>query len=89
LVSTKSRRVRNTHGAGFPAAWWAELCLLTYFAQDLSIREGKLHQIPSIMQTGQRLGMQTIDMAFGDLLKRGLIDREVMPPNPMGGIAAA
>jgi twitching motility protein PilT len=53
------------------------------------IREGKLHQIPSIMQTGQRLGMQTIDMAFGDLLKRGLIDREVMPPNPMGGIAAA
>jgi twitching motility protein PilT len=53
------------------------------------IREGKLHQIPSIMQTGQRMGMQTIDMAFGDLLKRGLIEREVMPPNPMGGIAAA
>jgi twitching motility protein PilT len=53
------------------------------------IREGKLHQIPSIMQTGQRLGMQTIDMAFGELLKRGVIDREVMPVNPMAGIAAA
>src|SRR4051812_45501728 len=27
------------------------------------IREGKLHQIPSMMQTGQRSGMQTLDMA--------------------------
>ena len=40
------------------------------------IREGKIHQIPSTMQTGQKLGMQTLDMALQDLLGRGLITRE-------------
>jgi twitching motility protein PilT len=40
------------------------------------IREGKIHQIPSSMQTGQRLGMQTLDMALQDLVARGLITRE-------------
>jgi len=57
------------------------------------IREGKLHQIPSIMQTGQRMGMQTIDIAFGDLLKKGVIDRDALPADRnapgVGGIAAA
>src|ERR1700741_847200 len=32
------------------------------------IREAKLHQIQSMMQTGQRLGMQTLDMAIADLV---------------------
>ena len=40
------------------------------------IREGKIHQIPSTMQTGQKLGMQTLDMALHDLLARKLITRE-------------
>ena len=40
------------------------------------IREGKIHQIPSSMQTGQKLGMQTLDMALQDLLARNLITRE-------------
>jgi len=40
------------------------------------IREGKIHQIPSTMQTGQKLGMQTLDMALQDLLTRGLITKE-------------
>jgi twitching motility protein PilT len=40
------------------------------------IREGKIHQIPSTMQTGQKLGMQTLDMALQDLLGRGLITKE-------------
>jgi len=43
------------------------------------IREGKLHQVQSVMQTGQRVGMQTMDMAYADLLKRGLIDRDAIP----------
>jgi twitching motility protein PilT len=43
------------------------------------IREGKLHQIPSAMQTGQQVGMQTHDMALADLAKRGLIVREAPP----------
>jgi twitching motility protein PilT len=40
------------------------------------IREGKIHQIPSTMQTGQRLGMQTLDMSLQDLVARGVITRE-------------
>jgi len=43
------------------------------------IREGKTHQIPSMIQTGQRAGMQTLDMACADLLKRGLIEPASMP----------
>jgi twitching motility protein PilT len=40
------------------------------------IRENKIHQIPSTMQTGQRLGMQTLDMALQDLVSRGVITKE-------------
>jgi twitching motility protein PilT len=40
------------------------------------IREGKIHQLPSVMQTGQKQGMQTLDMALQDLVARGLITRE-------------
>ena len=40
------------------------------------IREAKIHQIPSVMQTSQKLGMQTLDMALQDLLTRGLITKE-------------
>ena len=40
------------------------------------IREGKIHQIPSMMQTGQKLGMQTLDMSLQDLVVRGLISKE-------------
>ena len=50
------------------------------------IREGKLHQIPSMMQTGQRIGMQTLDMAYADLLKRGLIEPSIVPKP--AGVAA-
>jgi hypothetical protein len=54
------------------------------------IREGKLHQIPSMMQTGQRMGMQTLDMALADLLKRGLIEPSALPAKPaMPGTAPA
>jgi twitching motility protein PilT len=40
------------------------------------IREGKVHQIPSVMQTSQGIGMQTMEMALKDLAQRGLITRE-------------
>jgi twitching motility protein PilT len=46
------------------------------------IRESKLHQIPSAIQTGQRVGMQTHDMALADLVKRGLIEPTAVPPRP-------
>ena len=40
------------------------------------IRENKIHQIPSSMQTGQAVGMQTLDMALLDLVNKGLVTRE-------------
>lgn len=40
------------------------------------IREGKIHQIPSMMQTSQGVGMQTMEMALRELYDRGLITRE-------------
>jgi twitching motility protein PilT len=40
------------------------------------IRENKIHQIPSTMQTGQAAGMQTMDMALVDLVNRGLVTAE-------------
>jgi twitching motility protein PilT len=56
------------------------------------IREAKIHQLPSVMQTGQKQGMQTLDMALQDLLARGLITREeaqAKSPNPQLFGAAA
>jgi twitching motility protein PilT len=40
------------------------------------IREGKIHQIPSAMQTGQKVGMQTIDMALIELVRRNQVTVE-------------
>lgn len=40
------------------------------------IREGKIHQIPSMMQTSQNVGMQTLEMHLKELVDRNLITRE-------------
>ncbi|MGI6588985.1 MAG: type IV pilus twitching motility protein PilT [Peptococcia bacterium] len=40
------------------------------------IREGKTHQIPTVLQTGARWGMQTMDMALCDLVKKNIITLE-------------
>ena len=40
------------------------------------IREGKNHQIYSAMQTGGKFGMQTMDSALVELVRRGRISRE-------------
>ena len=40
------------------------------------IREGKIHQIPSTMQTSQNVGMQTLEMALLDLHAKNLITKE-------------
>jgi twitching motility protein PilT len=39
------------------------------------IREGQNHQIYSAMQTGGKFGMQTMDTALVDLVRRGLISQ--------------
>jgi len=41
------------------------------------IREGKTHQIYSTIQTGGRVGMQTMDSALADLVRQGKITREL------------
>jgi twitching motility protein PilT len=41
------------------------------------IREGKSFQIPSIMQGGQAVGMQTMDMALERLVAQKIVDPEV------------
>lgn len=40
------------------------------------IRENKIHQLPSIIETGQKFGMQTMEQSLEELIKRGLITRE-------------
>jgi twitching motility protein PilT len=40
------------------------------------IREGKVHQIPSALQTGVKLGMQTMDMALQELVRRNIVSPE-------------
>lgn len=41
------------------------------------IRDGKVHQIPSVMQAGSKHGMQTMDQALADLVRSGRITREL------------
>lgn len=53
------------------------------------VREGKNHQIPSVMQTGRKEGMETMDRALIELVKKGMIEKEEaqlksLNPNLMG-----
>jgi twitching motility protein PilT len=57
------------------------------------IRENKIHQIPSSMQTGQSVGMQTLDMSLLDLVGKGIVTREeaqsrTLTPNLFGQMSA-
>jgi twitching motility protein PilT len=38
------------------------------------IREGKTVQIPTVMQTGKRLGMRQLNDSLAELVKAGLVD---------------
>ena len=56
---------------------------------EFLIREGKVHQLPSTMQTGQNVGMQTLDMALLELVAKGVVTREeaqgrTLTPNLFG-----
>ena len=68
-----------------------EVMVATTAVRNL-IREGKLHQIPGIMQASQKDGMQTMDMALVDLATRGIVTKaeaqsRSMTPNLFGGSA--
>jgi twitching motility protein PilT len=49
-----------------------EILICTPATRNL-IREGKTYQIPSVMQTGKRYGMQTLDDAILEFLQKGWI----------------
>ena len=52
-----------------------EILICTPAVRNL-IREGKTFQIPSVMQTGKKYGMQTLDDAIMEYLEKGMISPE-------------
>jgi twitching motility protein PilT len=40
------------------------------------IREGKTHQIPSMIQTGKKYGMILLDDSIMDLFKKGIVSAD-------------
>jgi twitching motility protein PilT len=57
-----------------------ELALEILIANDAVrslIREGKTHQLPTQIEAGANLGMQTMDRSIAELTKRGRISHEV------------
>ena len=61
-------------GGGRIAAF--EVMMATTAIRNL-IREEKIHQIDTVIQTGSKFQMQTMDNSLLDLYKKGLITREV------------
>jgi len=53
-----------------------EVMLATPAVRSL-IREGKTHQLPTVIQTNAKLGMQTMDRSIMDLVQKGLVSYEV------------
>lgn len=53
----------------------AEVLVVTHAARAL-IREGKTHQVPSIIETGAQEGMIPLDRALAELVRMGVITEE-------------
>ena len=73
LLAVVSQTLIKKIGGGRVAAH--EIMLGTSAIRNL-IREDKVAQMYSAIQTGGSLGMQTLDMCLKDLLTKGLISRE-------------
>ena len=52
-----------------------ELLIASSATRNL-IRTGKSHQLPTVMETGNQLGMRTMDQALKDLVKRDMVSYE-------------
>jgi twitching motility protein PilT len=52
-----------------------EILIATHAVRNL-VREGKTFQIPSVIQTGKKFGMQSLDDAIMEFLKKGWISGE-------------
>ena len=73
LRSVISQSLLKKVGGGRLAAW--EIMVATPAIRNL-IREDKIAQMYSAIQTGQSHGMQTMDQCLRQLLDRGVITRE-------------
>lgn len=54
-----------------------EVMIATAAVRNL-IREGKTHQLPSVIETGSRYGMQTMEQSLEGLVRRGVIAASVL-----------
>ena len=50
--------------------------LLCTSATRNCIRENRIYEIPNIIETSRRLGMQSLDTSIADMYFKGYIDRE-------------
>ncbi len=73
LRSVIAQTLLKKVGGGRLAAW--EIMIGTPAIRNL-IREDKVAQMYSAIQTGQAVGMQTLDQHLKELLQRGLISRQ-------------
>lgn len=67
------RLLRTADGKGRRAA--TEILMNNSAVKNL-IRNEKIHQIPSVMQTGRAQGMHTMEMSIKELLRQGLVREE-------------
>lgn len=75
LQAVITQTLVKKNGGGRVAA--LEIMIATHAVKNL-IREGKIHQITSVMQLGQASGMQTMEMHLNELFDRDLISREIL-----------
>jgi twitching motility protein PilT len=61
--------LRHADGVGRVVA--AEVLMVTPAVRNL-VREGKTHQLYSVMQSGGQFGMQTMDASLSELVKNGM-----------------
>jgi twitching motility protein PilT len=73
LLGVMSQMLLKKREGGRAAA--LEILVGTPAVRNL-IREAKIHQIPSIMQAGGKFGMQMMDAALADLVRRGVVTLE-------------
>ncbi len=69
--------LKRSDGKGRIAA--LEIMIGTPAIRNL-IREGKIAQIPGMMQTGKKFGMQTMDATLVELLQQGVVSKETVTP---------
>jgi twitching motility protein PilT len=86
LLGVCTQMLLTKVGGGRAAA--LEILIGTPAVRNL-IREGKTHQIPSAMQVGGKVGMQTMEAAVMDLISRGVVtmdEARKRMPDLMAGI---